>query len=214
MTLGLTGTDGRKTIWSKEPCSKEPFSPLLGSASPNTSISRFRVFAVLVAVVTTGLFTSPALAAAAAKTKTVAFSGHYSGTVSLLINNSEVMISSVTGTGTGTPSLVGASSVAGTGSASATAQCDPFSGTGSITGAASKITLIATKSSSTGCSSGESGPVTVTFSGVAKITGASGTAKGATGSLHFKGSFKLSNTSGSQSGPFSVTLSGKLKVKR
>ena len=70
-----------------------------------------------------------------------------------------------------------------------------------------------TESKSSGCSSGESGPVTVTFNGLAVATGGSGTAKGATGSLKFNGTLKLAGTSGSQNGPYTVALTGKLIFK-
>jgi hypothetical protein len=183
-------------------------------ASPyKNAMRRFKVLAVLTAVVTVGLFSTPAYAVAAAQSKRVTFSAHYSGTASLLINNSTVTISSVRGTGTGTPSLIGASTVTGSGSGAAMEQCDPFSGSGAITGAASSITLRVVSSSTQGCSSGESGPVTVSFHGVASATGTSGKAKGANGSLEFSGSLKLANTTGSQSGSISVTFSGKLTVK-
>jgi len=128
----------------------------------------------------------------------------------LLINNGAVTISSIHGKGTGT--LVGASKVSGNGTASATAQCDPFGGTGTITGAGAKINLKVTKSTSTGCSNGESGPVTVTFNGVAKATGGTGKTTGAKGNLKFKGTLKLGGTSGSQQGTFTVSLTGKLSV--
>jgi hypothetical protein len=156
-----------------------------------------------------------AKAASAARTsfnfKTVVFSGHYHGDASLLINNGSVTISSVAGKGTGT--ILGASTVVGKGSSSASAQCDPFTGKGSLTGSKGKIDLTVTESKSSGCSSGESGPITVTFQGVAVATGGTGTASGATGSLNFKGKLSLANTSGTQNGPYTVTLSGKLKVK-
>jgi len=169
-----------------------------------------RALAVVIAVLGSSLLTSPAVAAASVKTKTVAFSGHYSGIASLLINNGSVTISSIRGKGKGT--IVGASSVPGRGSASAAAQCDPFGGGGSITGAGAKITLTVAKSTASGCSNGESGPITVTFKGVAKATGGSGKTKGAAGSIKFSGSLKLANTSGSQNGPFTVALTGKLTV--
>jgi len=142
--------------------------------------------------------------------KTISFTGHYQGKASLLINNGAVTISSVAGTGTGT--LLGASTVTGKGSSSASAQCDPFTGTGSLTGAKGKINMTVIESKSTGCSSGQSGPVTVTFTGVAVAKGGTGTAKGATGSLNFKGTLNLAGTSGSQDGHYTVTLTGKLKV--
>lgn len=167
------------------------------------------VCAVLAAIALPG---APGAQAYAAAGRTVAFSGHYSGTVALLIDNGSVTISSVRGTGTGT--LVGASSVLGSGTATSSSQCnDPFTGTGTITGPKAKIDLTVVQSKSTGCSSGTSGPVTVTFNGVAKVTGGSGAAAGASGSLKFHGSTKLGGTSGSQDGPYTVTLTGKLTVK-
>lgn len=142
---------------------------------------------------------------------TVTFSGQYQGKASLLINNGAVTINSVAGKGTGT--LVGASTVVGQGSSSSSAQCDPFTGTGALTGASAKIDLNVVESKSSGCSSGESGPVTVTFKGVAVATGGTGKAKGATGTLTFKGTLALAGTSGAQNGQYKVTLSGKLTVK-
>jgi hypothetical protein len=143
----------------------------------------------IVAVVLAGLFGGPAVASAATNIKVIAFSGHYTGTAALLINNGSATITSVRGKGTGT--LLGASTVLGAGSAAASAQCDPFNGTGSISGAAGRIELSVTRSTSQGCSSGQSGPVTVTFKGVTKATGGSGKADGATGTLKFNGSLKL-----------------------
>jgi hypothetical protein len=169
-----------------------------------------RFLSVMFAAVALGICASPA---SAVTTKTVSFSGHYSGTASLVIDNNSVTIASITGRGTGTPSIIGASTVSGHGTASASAQCDPFGGTGAIVGAKSKITFSVASSTATGCSSGESGPVTVTFHGTARATGGTGSAKGASGSLRFSGSLKLANTSGTQSGTFTVTMSGKLSIK-
>jgi heat shock protein HslJ len=163
------------------------------------------VCALSAATVSLGL-ASPATAAPA-----VHFSGKYSGNASLLIDNGAVTIKSVKGKGTGT--LVGASSILGHGSASASGQCNPFTGTGSIAGSGARISLAVVKSSSSGCSSGESGPVTVTFQGVAMATGGSGRASGAKGSLKFTGSLKLAGTSGAQNGSYKVTLTGNLTVR-
>jgi len=113
-------------------------------------------------------------------------------------------------------SLFGASKASGNGSApkGSSSLCDPFGGKGSITGGANKITFVVIKSGSQqGCSSGESGAVTITFHGVAKASGGSGKGNGATGSLKFKGTLHLGGTSGTQSGNFTVSLSGKLTVK-
>jgi hypothetical protein len=149
---------------------------------------------------------------AVAGIKKVPFKGTYRGTASLLIDNSSVSIPTVTGTGTAT--LVGKSTVSGQGSASASAQCDPFTGKGAIAGAGGKLELSVTKSKSTGCSSGTSGPVTVSFHGVAVVLGGTGSAKGASGNLKFSGKLALKGTSGSQNGPYTVTLTGTLSLKK
>lgn len=193
----------------------EPSAPnaIAINATITPSRRRARAWAMVLASVAlcAGVFATPAVASASAG-KAVAFTGHYTGKAALLISNGEVTISSIKGTGKGT--LVGASSVLGSGAASAAAQCDPFTGTGSITGTGGKISLVVTKSTATqGCSNGESPPVIVTFQGVAKATGGTGKTKDASGSLKFNGTLKLGGTSGAQTGSFSVTLTGKLSVK-
>lgn len=178
---------------------------------------RARVLAGIGMLGAAGVVASPALARAAEApskspaTRTLAFAGHYTGNVALLIDNSRVTISSVTGKGSGT--LVGSSTVSGKGSASASAQCDPFSGTGAIAGPSSRIDFLVTSSSSQGCSNGESGPITVTFKGIARATGGTGKAKGISGSLTFKGSLHLGNTTGSQKGAFTVAVTGHLVLE-
>lgn len=167
--------------------------------------------AVLITLLTAGLGT-PAMASVSAKT--VTFSASFSGKASLLISNNKVTISSIAGSGKN--SLFGSSSVSGSGSApkSGSSLCDPFGGKGSIAKGANKISFVVIQSSAQkGCSSGESGAVTITFSGTTKATGGTGKANGASGSLKFSGTLKLGGTSGSQSGSFSVRLSGKLTVK-
>jgi hypothetical protein len=169
---------------------------------------------MLVATATATASSANATAAQAnrqAAGKAVSFSGHYKGNAALLIDNGAVTISSVTGKGTGT--LVGASTISGKGTSSSSAQCDPFTGTGTIAGAAAKLSLKVVESKSSGCSSGESGPVTVTFTGLAQVTGGTAKAKGASGSLKFNGSLKLGGTSGSQNGSYTVVLTGKLTLK-
>jgi hypothetical protein len=170
-----------------------------------------RALATAALVLGTVVVVSPLTANAGGKGKVISFSGHYSGATSLLINNGVATISTVHGKGSGT--LVGTSTVAGSGAASASAQCDPFEVAGAITGKQAKINLTILKSTSQGCSSGQSGPVTVTISGTAKATGGTGKAAGASGVLKFTGSVNLKDTSGSQSGTFTVTFSGKLAVK-
>ena len=175
------------------------------------SANRYRALAALASMTVVGFIAGPAFPAGAATSsvkvaaKTVAFSASFSGKASLLIENSKVTISSISGSGKN--SLFGKSKVSGSGSApkSSSSLCDPFGGKGTIAGGANKITFIVTQSSSQqGCSNGDSGPVTVTFHGVTKATGGTGTAKGASGSLKFSGTLHLGGTSGSQSGSFTV----------
>jgi hypothetical protein len=172
-----------------------------------------RILAVLLAIAVAGALTSPTTTSAAAKTKVVNFKGKYTGTASLLIDNSSVKILSVDGKGTA--SLIGASSISGTGNGTGSnGLCVPFTGKGAIKGSAGSIKFSVNANKSQGCSTGQSGPVTVTVTGVAKITSGSGRAKGAQGHLKFKGTLKLNDTTGSQSGAFSGTLSGKLTVNK
>jgi hypothetical protein len=187
--------------------------------------NRFRVLGVLVPLAAVALSATPAFAAASktsarnptmavATAKTVKFSAKFTGKASLLIDNSAVTISSISGTGQN--SLFGKSAVSGNGKApkSGSSLCDPFGGKGTIASGANKITFVVTQSSSQqGCSSGESGKVTITFHGVTKATGGTGKASGAVGSLKFSGTLHLGGTSGSQSGSFTVSLSGNLAVK-
>ena len=165
---------------------------------------------LLAATLVAGVALCLAPATAHAGTKTVPFLGNYKGDASMLIDNGAVTISSVSGKGSG--NLVGASTLTGKGSASASAQCDPFEGSGAISGKSAKLDITVLKSSAQGCSSGESGPVTVTLSGSAQVTGGSGKAAGAHGTLAFKGTLDLKGTSGSQTGTFAVKLTGKLSI--
>jgi hypothetical protein len=174
-----------------------------------------QLFAVALAVAIAGVVASPASSNAAVKTKTVAFKGSYSGTASLLFQGTDIKIISVSGSGSAP--IVGASSLSGTGEATGGADsnlCVPFKGTGSIKSSAATIKFSVSGKTSQGCSSGQSGPVTVTVTGTAKVTKGTGKAKGATGSLKYKGTLKLNDTSGSQTGTFSGTVSGKLTVNK
>lgn len=174
-------------------------------------MKNLRIPALLSAVALTGALVCAAPTSADPAHKSVSFKGKYTGTASLLIENNTTKILSVNGTGSG--SIVGAGTVSGTGNGTgASGQCVPFTGKGQIKGSAGTIKFSVTSSKSQGCSSGQSGPVTVTVNGVAKVTGGTGKAKGAKGNLTFKGTLKLNDTTGSQSGPFTGQLSGKLTV--
>lgn len=172
-----------------------------------------RMLALLLALAMTAMLIAPGSASAAPSSKVVSFKGTYAGTATVLIDNSAVKIVSVKGTGSA--SLVGAGSVTGTGDGTgASGSCVPFTGPGTVKGAKGTIKFTVNPAKSQGCSSAQSGPVTVTINGVAKVTGGSGSAKGAKGNLTFKGTLKLNDTTGSQSGAFSGTVSGKLTVNK
>lgn len=150
--------------------------------------------------------------------KKVKFVGHYTGKLGLLMvgtgtSATSVKVTSIKGTGTGT--LLGKSTVSGTGSAPATAQNDPITGKGVLSGGGSKLMLTAVTSKSEGYAAGQSTPTSVTVSGTAKVTSGTGKYKGATGNLTFKGSFSVqSNNSGtSESDAFTATLTGTLTIK-
>jgi len=155
------------------------------------------------------------LAAHVLKTKKVAFKGSFSGTIALLWSSTGVQATAVTGHGTGT--LLGAAAMKGSGAGTAASTCNPFSGTGSLTGAGSKLMVkVVTSSKTTACAANSAAPTPVLVNGVATVTGGTGKYKGATGTLKFKGSFSIqSTTAGSnESDSFTATLTGTLTVKK
>ncbi len=142
----------------------------------------------------------------------VAFSATYKGTIAMLWSSSDVKVTSLSGTGTGTD--LGLTAVSGTGSAAPSSQCDPISGVGTLSGGGSTLKL--TMKSTTACGAAGAAPTTVTISnGTALITGGTGKFAGATGTLKVTGSFAIqSTTAGSnESDAFTATLVGTLKVK-
>lgn len=148
------------------------------------------------------------------KTKKLAFRGSYSGNIAMLWNSSTVTATSVTGKGTAT--LLGASKVTGKGSGSDTATCNPFGGTGSLTGGGSVLRFkVVSSSSQQACAAGQSAPTSVALKGVATVIGGTGKYAGATGKLAFTGSFSIQSTvaGSSESDAFTATLHGSLTVK-
>lgn len=174
-------------------------------------MKRTWVFSNIAAVALSAMVLAPHAAQAASKSKVVSFKGTYNGTATVLIDSSSVKIVSVKGTGSA--SLIGAGSVSGSGDGTgASGQCVPFTGNGVIKGVSGTIKFFVTSNKSQGCSNGQSGPVTVAVDGVAKVTGGSGKAAGARGNLKFKGTLKLNDTTGSQSGAFTGRVSGNLTI--
>jgi hypothetical protein len=144
--------------------------------------------------------------------KTVAFSGSYTGTMSLLWSASDVKVTTLTGTGKG--ATLGLTAVSGTGSSSPTSSCDPINGTGTLSGGGSSLhlTLLTT---SKACATDSAAPTSATVTGSAKVLGGTGKFRGATGTLKVTGSFSIKSTTAgsSESDGFSATLSGKLITK-
>lgn len=155
------------------------------------------------------------------KVKKVAFKGTYTGKIALLWSDTSVAASIASGTGTGT--YLGASKLSGKGTGSTSAYCDPFAGTGSLVGGGSKLVLTVVSSTKSqacvpsGTNSGpQSPPTTVAVNGVAKVLSGTGKWKGVSGTLTFKGSFAVTDsTSGTnESDTYSVTLTGTLSIKK
>jgi hypothetical protein len=150
----------------------------------------------------------------ALKVKKLAFKGSYTGTISLLWSSTGVTATSVVGHGTGT--LLGSSSLSGKGAGTAASTCNPFSGTGYLAGAGSKLLLKVVSSTKTqACAANSAAPTPVSVKGVATVTGGTGKYKGATGTLSFSGSFSIQSTTAgsSESDSFSATISGTLTIK-
>ena len=144
--------------------------------------------------------------------KTVAFSGTYNGSMSLLWSSSDVKVTTLTGTGTGNDQ--GLSAVSGTGSSSPSSTCDPINGTGILSGGGSTLHLtLATTSKA--CAADSAAPTTVSVTGTATVTSGTGKFAGAKGTLKVSGTFSIKSTAAgsSESDNFSATLSGNLTLK-
>jgi hypothetical protein len=154
------------------------------------------------------------------KTVKVAFKGSYKGTMKFLWSSSTVAATIVSGRGTGT--YMAGGTMTGNGTGADTAYSDPFSGTGVLSGAGSKLMVSVIKTSSSasvagGTTSGpQSPPATVTVVGKAKVTGGTGKFKGASGTLKFSGSFSVTDSTAgtTETDSFSATLSGILSIKK
>jgi len=142
----------------------------------------------------------------------VTFKGTYSGTMALLWSSIGVTASSVIGHGKGTN---GANTMKGSGGGSAANTCDPFSGAGSLVGASGLKLTIVSSSKTQACAVNSAAPSPVTVNGVAKILSGTGKFKGASGTLTFKGSFTIQNTTAgsSENDAFNATIHGTITIK-
>jgi hypothetical protein len=163
--------------------------------------------ALLLLTLATGLvaLTAGAALAAAPKAKpkpmTVAFKGSYAGQVTEKVDGSNV---SALTSGTGTGTVIGKSTLAGTVTATTSnPPCSPIAGTGTLAGTKGKlkVTVLPT---SRGCAASEEDQNNITVSGTVKLNGGTAMFKKAKGSLHFSGTYDR------QSGNFNIKLTGKL----
>ncbi|HUX03957.1 MAG TPA: fibronectin type III domain-containing protein [Acidimicrobiales bacterium] len=143
----------------------------------------------------------------------VAFSGTYHGTMKVLIVNSGSSASAtISGIqGTGTSSVLGASTLNASGQVPSTATNSNFSftGVGTISSSQGSLALEVVSSSA----NAPEGAGTVTLHGTAKVTQGTGKFAGASGTLKFSGSFDITGVdSGTQTPSFTGTISGTLKL--
>ena len=153
-------------------------------------------------------------ATTATKAGSVAFAGKYTGKVSLLFGDSNlIQATKVTGTGTGNVS--GLTDMSGTASAVPANLCDTFDGKGVIGGGGNTLNL-AFDSNAKGCADSDAAPATVTITGSAKITGGTGKYAGASGTLTVKGTFDI-NSKGivntTEQTTFTMDLTGNIVTK-
>jgi hypothetical protein len=158
-----------------------------------------RLFTSLVALAVAAL-TLAAVASSALPIKKVPFTASYSGQASTKVDGTTASISA---TGTGTASLIGAGKITGAGTGDSSQQpCVPFGGTGSITGAKGMVAYKLTTGSS-GC--GDEGGHVFSVKGYATVTKATGKLLKAKGTLKFTGIYNRDD------GTFSVKFTGTLK---
>ena len=139
-------------------------------------------------------------AAPAAAAKPIVFTGTYAGTASTNVSGDTVTISA---TGTGKGSLIGAGKVTGAGSGDSSKQpCVPFGGTGTISGASGTIAF---KLLTGANSCGDEGGHVFSVKGTLQVVKATGKLAKAKGVLRFTGVYSRDD------GTFSVKFTGTLK---
>jgi len=157
-----------------------------------------RIRIALVGVVALALVAAMSVSA---KTKPIQFTGKYAGQASSKVDN-DVATISATGTGSGT--LIGAGKLSGNGTGDASKQpCVPFGGLGSMTGASGTIQFRVVDAQSQGC--GDDGGHVFSLKGTATVLKATGKLAKAKGSLKFTGVYDRDG------GTFNVKFTGLLK---
>lgn len=142
--------------------------------------------------------------------KTYKINGTYSGTISIVWNQSGPSTATISGKGKGT--IFNLTSISGSGKGTAAAQSDPINGSGILAGKGESLSLkLATGATATAV--GSAAPTLVTVSGNATITKGAGLFAGATGTLKVSGDFSIKSTSGKEKDSFTTTLKGTVTVK-
>ena len=160
-------------------------------------MKKFRI--PILALALTVIAAATAGSALAKKPIVVAFTGTYTGNASTQINGS---VATISATGTGTGTLIGAGSITGQGTGDTSQQpCIPFAGTGKLTGSAGTIAF-KVLSGSSGC--GDEGGHNFTITSHLAVLSATGKLAKAKGTLRMTGTYSHDD------GSFSVKVSGTL----
>lgn len=157
--------------------------------------------AVSAALAVTALGSGIAVAETTSPAAVVPFTAKYAGKATVKVTNN---IADISATGTGTATIIGASTVTGKGKGDASRQpCVPFTGTGAMTASSGSTALsFAVVPGSTGCGD-ESGNV-FSIIGRAKVTGGTGSLAKASGTLKITGVYDRG------AGTFSIKFTGNL----
>ena len=152
------------------------------------------------------------VAPAPAGAKSVAINATYKGTMKLVWSDSDVKVSGVTATGSGTTG--GLASLSGTGGAAPSAQCDSINGSGTL-GSGTDTIAVKFDTSTQGCADSDAAPANVKLTGKATVTGGTGKYAGASGTLTATGSFAVKSTSAgfTETQALSLTLMGTITTK-
>ena len=159
-----------------------------------------RAVILALALAVAALATGSALGSALGSGKVVVFTATYKGKATVKVTD---QIADIAANGAGKGTVIGVSKVTGLGKGDASAQpCVPFTGTGSMVGAARTKLLFKMAPGSQGCGD-EAGEI---FSVVGRATVTKGLGK----LKNARGSLKLTGTYNHATGAFSVKFSGRL----
>lgn len=152
--------------------------------------------------------TAPATAGA----KSVAINATYKGTMKMVWSDSDVRVSGVTATGSGT--TAGLTSLSGTGGAAPSSQCDSVNGSGTL-GSGADTVAVKFDTSTQGCADSDAAPANVKLTGKVLVTGGTGKYAGASGTLTATGSFAVKSTSAgfTETQALTLTLVGNITTK-